>query len=254
MATRTDRNVSSHRRLVYRTIIESLRDAFDGFYTREHQFTDLKITQQYPLKKVDFPAIVIEYQNTLVANAGVGHVEWFADQNGELRRWHHNRFEGSLYFTIYALSTLDRDILADALVEVVRFGTLDTQLNRFFEGIYPSGEKWLAFQQIQLDSDQLHSSGDSASIAPWQPEDMLVYTAAYSVAIQGGYYNVVEQQNWSKITHIILDAYGEDSYGVKEEPNHDHLDIAWEPPLDMDDHGIVTGEAVITGEESFEPN
>ena len=247
-ARTTDLNIAQHRRLVYRTIIEALRAAFDGYYNRDRQFTNLKITQEYPYEKVDYPAIVVEYQNTLVANAGVGHREWFHDQDGNLRVWNHNRFEGTLYFTCYALSTLDRDTLADALVELVRFGKLDSQLQRFFNIIRPSGDEFVALQQIIFDSDQLRGSGDSATIAPWQPEDMLIYSAAYTVAIGGGYYNTVVKHDWSKVTHIQIEADLEDEQGHLEPKNVDIVDVTWKG-LDYFDQSTVTGVGHITAAE-----
>lgn len=264
----TDLGVASYRRLIYRNVIQALRDAFDANYDREPQFAELKITQKYPLQKIDYPCIVVEYQDQRVVNAGVGHVEWFPDPLGRLRKWNHSRFEGSLNFQIHALSTLDRDILADALVEIIRFGRLDPQLNRFYEVLYPehtppawdSGAadpnpfyeyNYSLFGQLMFDSDQVMGQGNSATVAPWQPEDVLVYSTGYSCVLHGGYYNSYPTVDWSKVSSIIIDAYQTDQYD-NELPFPGHAEVAWTPAWLHEDEGEIAGTAVITGVEEYD--
>jgi len=261
----TDLGIASHRRLVYRNVIAALRTAFDSLYDRDRQLVNLRITQQYPLQKIDYPSIVVEYQNRVVENAGVGHVEWFSDPLGRWRKWYHNRFEGTLNLRVYALSTLDRDIIADAIVELIRFGRLNQNLNRFFEIIYPEADNWgpqpdgswldydyNMFSQLMLDSDRLVSSGDSVMIAPWQPEDVLVYTTGYSVALHGGYYNTNPAENWSRVTRIRIEAYATDQFGV-DLPFPGNFEVAWDPPFQFNDASVVAGKSIISGVETFGP-
>jgi len=262
----TDLGVASYRRLVYRNVIAAVKSVFDSGYDRETQLSQIKITQQYPLKKLDYPCVVIDFQDQRVLNAGVGHVEWFRDPLGAIRKWNHSRFEGMLNFNIHALSTLDRDILADAIVEMVRFGRLDDQLNRFYEIIYPEHTppppptnpdtywqdyNYSLFGQLMLDSDQLTGHGNSAQIAPWQPEDVLVYTTGYSVVLHGGYYNTNPAQDWSRVTRIVIDSYQTDQYGV-ELPFPGHAEIAWSPPFQFLDEDQVSGGAVISADEEHD--
>src|SRR5574340_570197 len=251
----TDQSVASHARLVYENVIPALRDAFDSFYNRERQLVDLRITQDYPLKKIDYPSIVVEYQPQRIVNAGVGHVEWFTDPYGHFRKWRHSRFEGTLNLRTSGLSTKDRDILSDAVAELVRFGHLDTQLNRFYQKIYPSdydlqtnanatGTSYslMLFGQLALDSDQLQAVGNSAQIAPWAPEDLLVYQGGWSCRIHGAYYNSIPTVDWSRVTRIEIDAYIQDT----TPSYHDHLEIAWTPPLVYADAAQVSGSGVIS--------
>lgn len=263
----SDRGVASYRRLVYENIITALRAAFDLNYNRERQFAGVKITQKYPLQKIDYPCIVVEFQDQKVVNAGVGHVEWFRDPLGAIRKWNHSRFEGTLNMTVHALSPLDRDILADALVETIRFGRLDSQLNRFYEIIYPehTPPPWdpnapdpnpfyeynvSLFNQLMLDSDQMFGQGNSATIAPWQPEDVLVYTTGYSVTLHGGYYNTNSNVNWTRVTRIVIDTYQQDQFG-RDLPFPGHAEIAWSPSFLFEDKGTVVSIAQISSEEEF---
>jgi hypothetical protein len=251
----TDQNVASHSRLVYENIIAGLRAAFDDGYTRDPQLTDLRIAQSYPNKKIDYPSIVVEYSPQRNVAAGVGHMEVFPDPRGFTRKWQHRRFEGTLTLTAYALSTLDRDLLCDAIAEVLGFGRLNSQLNRFFEVVYPSdrdledmtapGEDyaWRLFSQLMLDTDSLTAVGNGAEIAPWQPEDLLVYSGGWALNIHGGYYNTIERVDWSRLNKVEIMAF-------TEGPDPQPPPFVAEFSLDYEDAGVARGQAVVRGGET----
>lgn len=232
--------VASHRRYVLSAVVNALRAAFGAAYDRDRQLVDLKITAQYPLAAIDYPCIVVSYENRLVQNAGVGHEEWFTDANNTLRKWHHSRFEGSMDFTIMALTTIDRDLLADALTEVIRFGRLDAALLPFFTTLYgdPNAPVGLIFNQIMFDADQITSSGNSASLATWSPEDLMQYSTGLSSEVHGGYYNVNPQDAWGYVTRVTTIPYNSNDF---LEVDFD-LDINWSNPFQYVDISTSTGK------------
>jgi hypothetical protein len=259
----TDLSVASHSRLVYRNVIAALKAAFDSGYDRDRQLTGLRVTQEYPLRREDYPTLLVEYAPQRVVSAGVGHVEWFDDPRGHLRKWKHSRFEGTLNLRVYALSTLDRDLLADAVAELIRFGDLDPQLNRFYERMYPAGDdlpvlpgedySWGMFSQLMLDSDQLVAAGNSATVAPWQPEDVLVYSGGWSMNLHGAYYNSYPSVDWSRATRIVVEAYQTDQAGA-ELPFPGHAEVAWSPAARHEDAAAVVGQSGVSGgEEHLHP-
>lgn len=251
--------VTPYRRLVTTTIIEALRSVFDESYNREPQFRNLKVTQKYPLVKVDYPALVVEYEDKLIANAGVGHEEWFDDPDGIIRKWHHRRFEGTLTFTIYALSTIDRDLFADALVEVLSFGRLDAQLTQFFTRVY--GDKtqpfsWATlFNQLMLNIDEIDGGGNNASVAPWQPEDVLVYTTSYSIDVHGGFYNTLLSDTWPYLTAVNVDPYPQGDVSINQTfephpPVDPYPNLEWLSPFEYYDEATAEGVAHSSAAES----
>ena len=244
----TDHNIAGHRRLVVRTIVAALQSVFNDNYNRERQLVDLKITSNYPLVQVDYPCIVVEYQPQRVVNAGVGHEEWFPDASMIMRKWHHRRFEGTLNFEICGLSPLDRDILSDALTEVISFGRLDAQLTNFFDTIYGSlnDPVKLMFSQLMLNIDEIDFGGDSASVAPWAPEDTLVYQSTCTIHIHGGFYNVIPDEEWGYVTRAKAEAYPQGEVNVVlpfPDPS-----TPWSNPLEYVDADTVTSSAAPTGE------
>lgn len=202
-------SVASHRRYVLSVVVNALRNVFDNQYDRDRQLVDLKITAQYPLAAVDYPCVVVTYEPQVVRNAGVGHEEWFTDSNNILRKWHHSRFEGTINFEILALTTIDRDILSDAVTEVIRFGRLDAALLDFFTTLYgdPNAQYALVFNQIQFNADEVTFGGDSASLATWSPEDLMQYTSTLTCEVHGGYYNVNPTDVWGYVTRVVTVPY-----------------------------------------------
>ena len=260
----TDQNVTSYRRLVVRGIVNALKGVYDGGYYRERQLQNLKVTTQYPLVKVDYPAIVVEYAGQRILNAGVGHEEWFMDDQNILRKWNHRRFEGTLTFSCHALSPLDLDILVDSLVELLSFGRLDSSLSTFFTDIYgsPNDPVMLAFSQLMLNVDEIQDGGvPSAQIAPWQPEDVLVYSTDISIVIHGGFYNTYPNQEWSYVTAVKSEPYPQGEVDVVL-PFDTHPDDAFSNPFEYEDDNStpdpgnlfvtpnwLTGEGVVSGAE-----
>lgn len=191
-------------------MVTALQSVFTGSYDRDRQFIDLKISPDYPKAELDYPCIVVEFNGSGVKNSGVGHEEWFDDANGNLQKWNHRRFAGEFDLNIFALSTLDRDILADAVIEVISFGWLTSDLMPFFTTIYQgwgSTEVELLFNQLYINSDEIDEHGASVTVGPWRPEDQLVYTYGLSVACGGGFYNIVPELSWEYVEQVNIDPY-----------------------------------------------
>lgn len=231
-------------------MIRALRSVFDSGYNRDRQFIDLKITNDFPLKQEDYPCLVIEYTPQRNINAGIAHEEWFMDERGVLRRWGHRRFEGSLTLNILALTPLDRDLLADAVEEVITLGYLDTALQSFLYTIYgqPTDPVMLVFSQLMLNTDEVSGGGNSASLAPWNPEDQLVHETTLELVIHGGIYNTVPSETWNYVTRATAQSYPQFEETVVL-PFGDP-DIPWTNPFEFEDDAVAGGSAVISASES----
>jgi hypothetical protein len=170
----------------------------------------------------------------------VGHEEWFMDEEEVTRKWNHRRFEGNLTFSCHALSPLDVDILADSVIECLSFGRLDAQLGKFFTRIYGNKNDpvMLQFTQLMLNVDVINDSGVSAQIAPWQPEDVLVYSSDISIEIHGGFYNTYPQDEWSYVTNVQTEPYPQGFVDV-ELPFGESEDEKWTNPFEYEDNNTT---------------
>lgn len=232
-------NVAPYRRIVVKTMIAAFRDTFNNAYPNERQFQNLKVTQKYPLQKIEYPALVIEYQGRSIFDAGVGHQEWFPyTPTGASQQWLHRRAEGGLSLNIYAESSLDRDIFADSIVEILSFGSLQTQLNTFFNTVYgnPNTQATVLtmLSQIMLNTGEIHEMGNNVSPAPWQPEDSLIYSTGFYLDCHVGFYNAfVQEVEWEYVQNVNNYPYPEfktnvdDFFSVGERM----VDGTWVPPL-----------------------
>jgi hypothetical protein len=126
------------------------------------------------------------------------------------------------------LSSLDRDLIADSIVQIIGMGDMAQWTQQFFDRIYveeftelPKGE----YNHLDINSDQLQGFGESQNAAPWAAEDALVYQASYRVGIAGGFYSLPPE---------ISDALG-------------YVDDVIQYPY----HGVTLGgqEAIPTGAE-----
>jgi len=183
---------TQYKTLVKRTIVRALRSVFTDRFDEE-QFKNLHIVPEFPMTKQQYPAIMVRYNGSSISNAGVGHEELFYDDDNNLRTWYHRRFEGNLEFVCLGMTTLDRDVLTDAVMEILSFGYLDDLRSEFFDEVYghindPS-KVITRLNQITLNTDIITPGGDSAGPAPWEPEDTLIYQDSISIQITGGFYN-----------------------------------------------------------------
>lgn len=181
-----------YKTLVKRTMVRALRSVFtERFY--EDQFKNLHIVPEYPMKKQQYPAIVVRYAGSSVTNAGVGHEEIFYDDAGNLRLWYHRLFTGTVELVCLGTTVLDRDILSDAVMEILSFGWLDDIRGEFFDEVYGDIEDPVSvvtmLNQLHLNTDIITPGTESAAPAPWEPEDTLIYQDSLSVNVLGGFYN-----------------------------------------------------------------
>lgn len=225
--------------MVNRTLVKALRAVFTSSFD-EPEFRDINISTEFPIKRVQYPAIHVRFNGGAVTNAGVGHKELFYDSAGKLRWWMHRKFTGSVDFVVYALSPVSRDILTDTLHDILSFGTLNSLPNEFFEEIYGDPDDAYSMQsllnQLSVNTDEITSGGKSAGLAPWAPEDVLVYQASYNVELGGGFYNTVPTTaglEWAG--NYSLKFYDSmDNYPADDGP-------AWSHPFVHEDEEVVTG-------------
>lgn len=201
-----------YKRLIKRTLVSALRTVFSEEYP-DPQLRNLYVSTTFPLKRENFPAIIVGYQEEYVKSAGVGHIEHLNTDGSFTIPAKHFLFEGRVRFSCVALSPLDIDILTDSVVELLGFGNLDILLNRFFEIVYEDVDD---SAQIAFKSDYISSLGDSTTQTMWGSEDGIIYQSGYTIGCAGGFYNTFKDSDVSSyIEDIIL--YGSQPFKVEQE-------------------------------------
>lgn len=186
-----------YKTLLKQSVVEALEAVFKDH--PDKLLKDTKVRLQSSFKEVDYPTVVLNYHEQDVSDAGVGHYEKAQDAASGL--WYRRRrkhYHGTLEFTISALSTLDRDIISDAMVEAMMMPDIHAYTDFFLSRIYrqeeferlknmPAGSLGTAhyFHFINLGNQRLTGSGESAVPNPWGAEDVLLYQTSYSMPVFG---------------------------------------------------------------------
>lgn len=224
----------------YKTYVkEALIEALTGVFV-SHADTLLrgtKITIDFPFDEIDYPAVVVRFYERQIKNAGIGHDEMFPDPNapGRYIRYKHYLYDGDIEFAIYALSSLERDLISDSLVQTLAMADLETYTNNFLARIYspdPTSEPASVDHMINLNTDTISGFGETQAQAPWGPEDVMVYQTAYRVGIFGEFYSrTPEPFNYGLIDRVDTFPYMPANGEVF--PN---------PPWPGPDHAYGTGD------------
>lgn len=211
MAIRPEPTVQ-YRRLIKRTLVAALKTVFTEDYP-EQQLRNINVSTAFPLKRENFPAIIVNYNESAVMNAGVGHIELIQDENFLTIPAKHFRFEGSIEFVTTALTPLDLDTISDSVVELLAFGRLDSLLNKFFDRIYRDVPD---SAQISFHSDYLNPLSETQMATMWGSEDGIVYQGGYSIAVSGGFYSMLRERDVAGYIEDIL-VYGSERFDQEEE-------------------------------------
>lgn len=173
----------------------------------------VKVGPEYPFDEARFPAIVISFYERELKNVGVAHFELFPDPNAinRYQKYAHMMYSGDVQFAVYALSSKDRDLIGDTLVQMLLMGNIEAYTNQFLERIYnpdlinhPDAEGHM----VNVNTDRITGMGESVAPAPWQPEDVLVYQKAYRVPVLGEVYSRTQPSvNWGIVDRIDIFPY-----------------------------------------------
>jgi hypothetical protein len=115
---------------VKRAVMSALREALTGT-SLNHLVngTDVTIDMEYPIEKANYPGIWVQFSFNEIVQAGVGHeplVRTVVSEPGDPEeiRWDLVReiqFKGRVTLTVLALSSLERDRIADAVITMLAF-------------------------------------------------------------------------------------------------------------------------------------
>jgi hypothetical protein len=183
--------------------------------------------------------VLIRFFERDITNAGVGHEEYvdlsLLDLDGVsgVFKFKHYFYHADIEFAIMALSSLDRDLVADSVVQTIAMGTLEDYTNRFFNRIYPRESEnqypdsiW---HYVNINSDQIQGFGEGQNVPVWGSEDDLVYQTSYRVRAFGEFYSVPPETPINIIEAVTQYPY---IAGLEDVPTGDPDDGGqWVPPV-----------------------
>lgn len=181
-------------------LVEALRVTFDAGYPVE-DFRGITIGTEFPEAKQGYPGIWVDFDpGQEIQIAGIGHVEFIEgddDWSMPIKRY---TFFGTATFTVYALTSRERDRLYDEMVKVLAFG--DSTRAAFREAI--EANEWIG---MNMDFDQVETTGWTDSPGtPWASEGR-VYEATLSMNLQGDFASDLQEGSLVPLSNIIITPY-----------------------------------------------
>lgn len=217
-----------YKTFVKQGLVEALQAAFADHPDPTVQ--SAKVAIDFTGDDFKLPAVIIKFYESKLPNAGVGHYEWLpypldADLTNSSTvyvEYQHRLYKGDIEFEIFGLSSLDRDIISDALIEVLAMDEVSAPgqafLGRFYNSLQSVDFGLWHFPTLNL--DDISGYGEQQMLAPWSPEDQLVYQTAYRVPIFGEFYSYTPPQPQSKgpIEEVDVYSYPVDASGNPIDP------------------------------------
>jgi hypothetical protein len=162
---------------VKKAVMQALRATFTADYP-DPILRNINVHMEYPAEQEDYPGIWVQFSFRDLQAEGINHKVYYDDVNN--RRWSYWMFGGTVTLMIVALTSKERDTIADKVIQMYAFHSLNIQANQFTNTLM----QW-PYINIALNNDALRPSGQSTTVgAPWQP-DVLVYEDSYSFDILG---------------------------------------------------------------------
>lgn len=107
-------------------------------------------------------------------------------------------YDGDVEVAIYALSSYDRDLISDTIVQTLAMGDVADWTSGFTNTINDPGTNPSVPDTIDhvftLNTDQIQGFGETQVPAPWLAEDVMVYQTSYRLGIFGEFYSPVPNQ------------------------------------------------------------
>lgn len=118
---------------IKREVVNALKPVFGTDFGFPELVGKVYVGVDYPMEAIQYPAIFITYSGDTLENAGVSHVEEVYDSDSTVipQLQKHWIFSGRINFNVIALNPLDRDRLAAALVNILAFSEIQTELQSF---------------------------------------------------------------------------------------------------------------------------
>lgn len=155
-------------------IIRALRATFNSFYPND-KLSSMNIDMEYPYKEEHYPGIWVRFSPSKLQASGLDPAQQTADEIFSV--WY---YEGTVSFTIIALSSKERDLISDGIIEAFAFAAQMPSASPFYATITSSD-----LINMTLQSDILTPGGQTETIGtPWD-DDKIAYEDRYSFEVVG---------------------------------------------------------------------
>jgi hypothetical protein len=220
-------------------VVQALREPFQTHVDELLRATSVDI--ENPKEKTDYPLVLVKFYEREIKPVGVGGGEMWIDLShidedfAGAYRFKKSFYWADLEFEIQTLSSWDRDLVGDSLVQTIQMGQLESYTNSFFNRIYPTESDMVnkypdsVWHYVSINTDQISGFGETVATPPWNSEDDKVYKKSYRVPVFGEFYSLPPDAPAGLVEAVLAYPYIMDVDEVPEGNPDD--DGEWQPPL-----------------------
>jgi len=192
---------------VKKAVVSALRAGLTEDYPEPDRKTvqgiSAHIEMEYPSAVELYPGIWVQFSFSEIRKAGITPIflntETMPDGQEFNKQYMMGSFKGRVTLSIVALSNLQRDKIAGALINLYLFGRINPIANNFFEMLDSND-----YVSLSVEQDTLSPGGQSVNIgAPWD-HDVVVYEDAYSFNMIGQFASRFETGELVKLSEIRI--------------------------------------------------
>jgi hypothetical protein len=192
---------------VKRGVVQAFRTVLNGKSFSDPDTDVVHVEMEYPMEKVHYPGLWVQFSLSSVSPAGHGHM--LRDQEtGDLLQ--EMMYQGRVTLTLLALSSKERDRLADQIINTLAFSRVSSPnvltehgFEESFSPLYDEFNK-NPHVSITINSDRPTPMGQSVNVGtPWNPDE-LVYEDAYAFEVIGQFMLVTTNEGLYRLRRIDI--------------------------------------------------
>ena len=161
------------------------------------------IQMEYPSEIELYPGIWVQFSFSEIRKAGITPIflstETMPDNQEVNKQYMMGSFKGRVTLSIVALSNLERDKIAGALINLYLFGKINPMANNFFEMLDSND-----YVSISVEQDTLSPGGQSMSFVAPGEKEIPVYEDAYSFNMIGQFASRFETGELVRLSEIRI--------------------------------------------------
>lgn len=195
---------------VKRGVVVATRRALnDTSLSQDPAVGDINVDMEYPAEKTQYPSVWVQFSLSSLKPSGMGMMVTDRTSGDTMQQY---QYQGRVSMTLLALTSLERDRIADVLISTLAFsqkvdantvitkGTPREGFSSFYDELADNPHL-----SITVNSDDLNPGGQSVTVGtPWDP-DQIVYEDAYSFNVLGEFQLVTTNGGLYRITKVLIE-------------------------------------------------
>lgn len=181
-----------------RMFVLATRQGLDSIVLKEVDpvIAKAKVSAEYPIDKVSYPSIWV--------TSSFGNLSWISLNSmlvtNEGIPYNMGEFIATIHYEAIALTAEERDALIDALVNMVMFGQLQSDSDKFYK--YLANEPYL---RLTMMNGEMKLAPESVTVGTPFDERQIAYTRSASFTVHGEFAQRLDNRQLIKLSDIDID-------------------------------------------------